>query len=124
MTAVSPKAAEYELDDAKFKLDTTVEGQVVEADWGTVERIELNEKESQRVLRKIDWHLMPLMCVVYGLQFVSDLHLSIPWTSRCIRARIGSLTRDDILARQNLTQLCKVGTNDAYRPGRSLCAAQ
>jgi hypothetical protein len=32
---------------------------------------EVDEKENRRLLRKIDWHLMPLMCVVYGLQFVS-----------------------------------------------------
>jgi hypothetical protein len=30
-----------------------------------------DEQENRKLLRKIDWHLMPLLCVVYGLQFVS-----------------------------------------------------
>lgn len=63
---------EYELDDTKSKQDELDQGKVVAADPGTLEHVELDEKESKRVLRKIDWHLMPLMCVVYGLQFVSE----------------------------------------------------
>jgi ACS family allantoate permease-like MFS transporter len=32
---------------------------------------EITAEESARVVRKIDWHVMPLMCLVYGIQFVS-----------------------------------------------------
>lgn len=28
------------------------------------------EEDSSRVLRKIDWHLMPIMCALYAIQFV------------------------------------------------------
>ena len=69
---------EYELGDTKLKQDGLSKGQVMAADEGSLERVEIDEKESRRVLRKIDWHLMPLLCVVYGLQFVSCLSVSIP----------------------------------------------
>lgn len=31
----------------------------------------ITPEEDKRVLRKIDWRLLPLMCTIYGLQFVS-----------------------------------------------------
>lgn len=72
MAVTSLRVPEYELDDTKLKHDELDEGRVVVADPGTLEHVELDEKENRRVLRKIDWHLMPLMCLVYGLQFVSE----------------------------------------------------
>ena len=33
-------------------------------------------EECKRVLRKIDWRMLPLMCCCYGIQFVSFTRLS------------------------------------------------
>lgn len=43
---------------------------------GTGQMIELSEAENKRLLRIIDWHLMPMMCVVYGLNFLDKTSLS------------------------------------------------
>jgi ACS family allantoate permease-like MFS transporter len=73
MSDNSPPAPEYELDDTKIKQDTADDGHVVDVSAAINEgiEIEVDEADNRRVLRKIDWHLMPLMCLVYGLQFVS-----------------------------------------------------
>ena len=42
----------------------------------------LTAEQDARIRRKVDLNLMPLLCVVYGLQFVSRIHmygLSITW---------------------------------------------
>jgi hypothetical protein len=124
MTAVSPKVLQHELDDAMSKHEGLDKGQVVAADPGTLERVELDEKDSRRVLRKIDWHLMPLMCLVYGLQFVSDRHLSNPRLSRCTstRAHVGSLTRCDHLSSSGPHSAMQGRSYRYVLPGRSLCA--
>lgn len=65
------------MDDSKLKYDETMDGQVVEPVSDQLDNVggfEVDEAESRRVLRKIDWHLMPLLCVVYGLQFVSTAY--------------------------------------------------
>src|SRR5689334_23246367 len=36
----------------------------------------LDEETNKRLLRTIDWHLMPLMCVVYGLNYLDKTTLS------------------------------------------------
>lgn len=36
----------------------------------TSDDVSSTEEESAQVLRKIDWHLMPIMCSVYAIQFV------------------------------------------------------
>lgn len=41
---------------------------------GTV--IEIDEATNKRLLRKIDMHLMPILCVVYGLNFLDKTTLS------------------------------------------------
>lgn len=72
-----PTTNEYEMDDSKLKYDETMDGQVVEPVSDQLDNVggfEVDEAESRRVLRKIDWHLMPLLCVVYGLQFVSTAY--------------------------------------------------
>lgn len=70
-----PTTNDYEMDDTKMKHDETLDGEVVAPvsndQFDEVEGFAVDEAESRRVLRKIDWHLMPIMCVVYGLQFVS-----------------------------------------------------
>jgi len=53
----------------------------------------LTAEQDARIRRKVDLNLMPLLCVVYGLQFVSPLHmhgLSITWKlTHRIRLDIG-----------------------------------
>lgn len=36
------------------------------------EEIIVDEQSNKRLLRIIDWHLMPLMCVVYGMNFLDS----------------------------------------------------
>lgn len=36
----------------------------------------LDEATNRRLLRKIDWHLLPIMCFVYGLNFLDKTTLS------------------------------------------------
>ncbi|EUC49850.1 hypothetical protein COCMIDRAFT_83730 [Bipolaris oryzae ATCC 44560] len=38
--------------------------------------IELTEEKKKALLRKIDWHLMPIMCLVYGLNYLDKTTLS------------------------------------------------
>ncbi|KAH0263135.1 putative MFS allantoate transporter, partial [Aureobasidium melanogenum] len=40
------------------------------------EVIELDEATNKRLLRKIDWNLMPIMCIVYGLNYLDKTTLS------------------------------------------------
>lgn len=36
----------------------------------------ITEEDEKRVLRKIDWHLMPMLCIVYGLNYLDKTTLS------------------------------------------------
>lgn len=38
--------------------------------------IHIDEATNKRLLRKIDWNLMPIMCVIYGLQYLDKTTLS------------------------------------------------
>lgn len=38
--------------------------------------IELTAEDNKRLLKIIDWHLMPMMCVVYGLNYLDSKSLS------------------------------------------------
>ena len=40
------------------------------------EVIEIDEATNKRLLRTIDWHLMPLMCLIYGLNYLDKTTLS------------------------------------------------
>lgn len=40
------------------------------------EVIELDEETNKRLLRKIDWNLMPMMCTVYMLNFLDKTTIS------------------------------------------------
>jgi len=40
------------------------------------EAVEIDEATNKRLLRIIDWHLMPLLCVVYGLNYLDKTTLS------------------------------------------------
>lgn len=36
------------------------------------EVITIDEETNRRLLRKIDWHVMPLLCIIYGLQYLDS----------------------------------------------------
>lgn len=36
------------------------------------ETIELDESTNRRLLRTIDWHLMPIMCCIYGMNYLDS----------------------------------------------------
>lgn len=36
------------------------------------EAIELDEATNKRLLRTIDWHMMPIMCFVYGMNYLDS----------------------------------------------------
>ncbi|EEP75976.1 predicted protein [Uncinocarpus reesii 1704] len=40
------------------------------------EQLELTEEASKKLLRTIDWHLLPLMCVIYGMNYLDKTTLS------------------------------------------------
>lgn len=40
------------------------------------EMVEVDEATSKRLLRIIDWHLMPLLCLIYGLNYLDKTTLS------------------------------------------------
>jgi ACS family allantoate permease-like MFS transporter len=39
------------------------------------EAIELDEATNRRLLRTIDWHMMPIMCCVYGMNFLDSMYM-------------------------------------------------
>lgn len=53
-------------NDADEALKIFAEGEV----------ITLTPEEEKRLLRKIDWNLMPLLCLVYGLNYLDKTTLS------------------------------------------------
>lgn len=40
------------------------------------EIVEVDEETNKRILRTIDWHIMPIMCVVYGMNYLDKTTLS------------------------------------------------
>lgn len=48
--------------DEAMKAFAGLEGQVITID----------ESTNKRLLRIIDWHMMPLMCVVYGMNYLDS----------------------------------------------------
>lgn len=63
--------------DEAMKAFTGLEGQVIIVDEAT----------NKRLLRIIDWHMMPLMCVVYGMNYLDSRlcnpPVNIPRECRC-----------------------------------------
>jgi MFS transporter, ACS family, allantoate permease len=49
------------------------------------ETVEIDEATNKRLLRTIDLHLMPLLCLIYGLNYLDKTTLSYvsPWTLHC-----------------------------------------
>lgn len=66
-TIVENKLLEHagDADDA-MKAFTQAQGDIVE----------LDEETNRRLLRKIDWNLMPMMCAVYMLNFLDKTSIS------------------------------------------------
>lgn len=38
------------------------------------EAIELDEATNKRLLRIIDWHMMPIMCCIYGMNYLDSMY--------------------------------------------------
>ncbi|KAF2197459.1 membrane transporter [Delitschia confertaspora ATCC 74209] len=65
--AVPEKLLKHANDaDAALKAFESMEGQA----------LEMTEETRKKLLRKIDWHLMPIMCLVYGLNYLDKTTLS------------------------------------------------
>lgn len=61
------------------RVDPTIEKHAHDADEAMKvfdelhgEAIELNEETNRRLLKTIDWHMMPIMCCVYGMNFLDS----------------------------------------------------
>lgn len=52
--------------DAALKAFSSYQGQV----------LEISEETNRKLLRKIDWHLMPILCIVYGLNYLDKTTIS------------------------------------------------
>lgn len=37
------------------------------------ETVELDEPTNRRLLKTIDWHMMPIMCFVYGMNYLDSM---------------------------------------------------
>lgn len=57
----------------KHSHDADVALQAIQQADGQV--IEIDAATNKRLLRIIDWHLMPLMCVVYGMNYLDSTSL-------------------------------------------------
>ncbi|KAJ5220704.1 MFS allantoate transporter [Penicillium citrinum] len=67
MKNVDPKLLKHGNDtDEAMKAFENMEG----------EAIELDDATNRRILRTIDWHIMPVMCCVYGMNFLDKTTLS------------------------------------------------
>lgn len=63
MKNVDPKLLKHGNDtDEAMKAFENMEG----------EAIELDDATNRRILRTIDWHIMPVMCCVYGMNFLDS----------------------------------------------------
>jgi ACS family allantoate permease-like MFS transporter len=38
------------------------------------EAIELDEATNRRLLKIIDWHMMPIMCFIYGMNYLDSMY--------------------------------------------------
>lgn len=46
--------------------------------------ITIDDETNRRLLRTIDWHMMPLMCVVYMMNYLDSMRLSIEGGTSCV----------------------------------------
>ena len=82
----SPNVIQTELGPGKYEQSTQVsdldnlqdadEALQVVRNSGDAEEIAIDEELKTRLLRKIDLHIMPIMCIVYGLNYLDKTTLS------------------------------------------------
>jgi hypothetical protein len=65
-------------------VDSTIEKHAHDADEAmkvfegiSGEIIELDEATNRRLLKIIDWHMMPIMCLVYGMNYLDSMCISL-----------------------------------------------
>lgn len=71
VAAATDKSHDAELPIEKHAHDTDEAMKAFEDIHG--EAIELDEATNRRLLRTIDWHLMPIMCFVYGMNYLDSM---------------------------------------------------
>lgn len=62
VTAEKPQKHAHDADEALNAFEE-LQGEAIELDPGT----------NKRLLRIIDWHLMPIMCFVYGMNYLDSM---------------------------------------------------
>ncbi len=62
-------------EDGDVKL-VDVKGADEAAAYATAHGIQIDEETNKRLLRKIDWNMMPIMCILYMLQYLDKVLLS------------------------------------------------
>lgn len=70
------------IDVGKIKyVDSTIEKHAHDADEALKalgglqgETIELDEATNRRLLSVIDWHMMPIMCFIYGMNYLDSMY--------------------------------------------------
>lgn len=76
--AISPEVMDTEKALPAVKhIDTTLEKHSHDADealkaFESGDIVEVDEQTNKRLLKIIDWHMMPLMCCVYGMNFLDS----------------------------------------------------
>ena len=58
-------------DFIKHKIDVDEAMKAFEGHEGEI--LVLDDATNKRLLRRIDWHLMPLLCIIYGLNFLDSM---------------------------------------------------
>jgi ACS family allantoate permease-like MFS transporter len=76
----SPPATMDVEKDVKKYVDPTLQAHAQDADEALKafqdfqgETIDLDEATNKRLLRIIDWHMMPIMCLVYGMNYLDSM---------------------------------------------------
>ncbi|KAL6303391.1 major facilitator superfamily domain-containing protein [Sparassis latifolia] len=73
------KGSDIDVDVKEKQVDTHVAVVTEEADTGAAlvagTSMEVDPQEAARIRRKIDWHIMPLMCILYWVQFMDKTTL-------------------------------------------------
>ena len=86
---VTPPVADVE-KGAHHHVDPTLEKHAHDADEAMKamrelqgETITIDEATNKRLLRIIDWHLMPIMCFVYGMNYLDSMTSSSYFKRKC-----------------------------------------
>lgn len=76
------------------------------------EAIELDQPTNRRLLKTIDWQMMPIMCFVYGMNYLDSM---------CARRSLERYTRGtgtDIIVRNNPVVCQRHGHRGGFTSGR------